>query len=78
MLRRKLQANSQWPLGGKGQRDEGQNGWTNKAFGCKQCSTQRVLCSPRDQLDSQRLRGGGSAGRVFSQSRWLPTRPGLE
>lgn len=72
MLRRKLQANRQLLLGSKGQRGEGQDGWTDMASACKQCSTQSVLCSPRDQLDSQGLQAGSSVRAAGS------TRPGLE
>ena len=62
MLRRKLQANRQLLLGGKGQ--WGQDGWTDMASAKwgrttppSRCSAQSALCFARDHLDSQRLQG---------------------
>lgn len=58
MLRKKLQANCQGLLGGKGQREQCRVGGlighlpNGAELAPSRCSAQSVLCFPRDDLDS--------------------------
>lgn len=83
MLRRKLQANCQLLLGGKGQWGQGRMGgliWhlpNAVELPPSRCPAQSALCFPRDHHDSQRLQGkgqqAGSSVRAVGS-----TRPGLD